>query len=202
MHVFLSHNSADKDAVRALAMLLAGEGINLFFDEWDIRLGDPLMGTIERGLQAADVFVVVWSTAAQRSNWVDIEVQTFLRRRIDNQALRVIPLMLDDTPLPALLANFAGLDLAPGNPQGNTIETVVRALVGDGQRDIELAQRLQRRLNELSRDNLGDADPFGWLVCPSCGSADLHRSSATDHASDNTYFMIECGGCGNSDWTQ
>ncbi|WP_366513506.1 TIR domain-containing protein [Mesorhizobium sp.] len=37
----MSHNSADKDTVRALAMLLAGEGINLFFDEWDIRQGDP-----------------------------------------------------------------------------------------------------------------------------------------------------------------
>lgn len=37
VQVFLSHNSADKVLVRSLAMLLAGEGLNLFFDEWDNR---------------------------------------------------------------------------------------------------------------------------------------------------------------------
>jgi predicted RNA-binding Zn-ribbon protein involved in translation (DUF1610 family) len=201
LNVFLSHNSADKDTVRALAMLLAGEGINLFFDEWDIRLGDPLVGTIERGLHDADVFIVVWSDAASRSNWVDVELQTFLRRRIDNHALRVIPLMLDETPLPPLLANYAGMNLIPGNPLNNTIETVVRALLGN-ERDVQLAQRLQRRLNELAKASLGEDDHFGWLVCPACGSENLRRDSATDHERDNTYYTIHCEECGNGDWTQ
>lgn len=201
MIVFLSHNSADKETVRTLAMLLAGEGINLFFDEWDIRLGDALMGVIEQGLQDADIFVVVWSDAARRSNWVDVEVQTFLRRRVDNHALRVIPLMLDDTPLPALLANYAGMNIAPGNRQGNTIETVVRALVGDD-RDVQLAQRLQRRLNQLAEEILGPGDPFGWLVCPGCGSDQLTRNSVTDPDRDETYYTIHCDVCGHGDWTQ
>lgn len=182
-------------------MLLAGEGINLFFDEWDIRLGDPLMGTIERGLHDADVFIVVWSAAASRSNWVDVELQTFLRRRIDNDTLRVIPLMLDETPLPPLLANYAGMNLMPGNPLNNTIETVVRALLGN-ERDVQLAQRLQRRLNELAKASLGDDDHFGWLVCPGCGSENLRRDSATDDQRDNTYYTIHCEDCGRSDWTQ
>lgn len=201
VNIFLSHNSANKDTVRALAMLLAGEGINLFFDEWDIRLGDPLMGTIERGLYDADVFIIVWSDAASRSNWVDVELQTFLRRRIDKNTLRVIPLMLDETPLPPLLANYAGMNLMPGNPLNNTIETVVRALL-ESERDVQLAQRLQRRLNDLAKANLGDGDPFGWLVCPGCGSENLLRGSATDYQRDNSYFTINCEDCGRSDWTQ
>lgn len=201
MNVFLSHNSADKDTVRALAMLLAGEGVNLFFDEWDIRLGDPLMGTIERGIQDADIFVIVWSNAARESNWVDVEVQTFLRRRIDNQALRVIPLMMDGTPLPALLANYAGLNIAPDNPQGNTLETVVRRLVGDEQ-GIQLAQRLQRRLNELTEMLVDKNDPFGLAVCPTCSSDQLHRSGKHDPVGDEFYYFIECKECGYSDWTQ
>ncbi|MCP4560320.1 MAG: toll/interleukin-1 receptor domain-containing protein [Bosea sp.] len=201
MRIFLSHNSADKVLVRTLAMLLAGEGLNLFFDEWDIRLGDPLIGSIERGLQEADVFIIVWSEAARRSNWVDVELQTFMRRRIDNQALRIVPLMLDATPLPALLSNFAGMNLAPDNPTGNTVETVVRALVGD-RRDIALAQQLQARINQLAREHLGDADPFGWLVCPACASDRIKRSTTTDYDRDEVYYLISCEACGNGDWTQ
>ncbi len=179
MNVFLSHNSADKDTVRALAMLLAGEGINLFFDEWDIRLGDPLMGTIERGIEDADVFMIFWSENARQSNWVDTEVQTFLRRRIDRPELRVVPLFLDAAPLPALLANYAGLNLAPDNPQGNDIETVVRALVGD-ERNVELAQRLQRRLNSLAEECLGQGDPSacGLVNDGQPGCACLHLCHA------------------------
>lgn len=201
MNIFLSHNSADKELVRALAMLLTGEGINVFFDEWDIRLGDPLMGTIERGLHDADVFIIVWSDAASRSNWVDVELQTFFRRRIDNHDLRVIPLILDGTPLPPLLSNYAGMNLMEGNPQNNTIETVVRTLLGN-ERDVQLAQRLQRRLNELAEACLDEGDPFGWLVCPSCGSANLRRGSTTDPERDEIYYTIGCEDCGSGDWTQ
>lgn len=201
MHIFLSHNSADKVVVRTLAMLLAGEGITPFFDEWDIRIGDPLMRTIERGIEDADVFLIFWSASALQSNWVDAELQTFLRRRIDNPVLRPVPIMLDDTPLPALLANYAGMNISEGNPQGDTIETVVRSLVGDD-RDVQLAQRLQRRLNQLALKNLGDSDHFGWLVCPGCGSNRLRRYTHVDPARDDIYYMIDCEDCGCGDWTQ
>ncbi|MEE8167476.1 MAG: hypothetical protein V3T58_01220 [Candidatus Hydrothermarchaeales archaeon] len=43
---------------------------------------------------------------------------------------------------------------------------------------------------------------FGWRVCPRCGSDNLEGSSYTDYTEDETYFMIRCKGCGNSEFNR
>lgn len=180
-------------------MLLAAEGASIFFDEWSIPLGAPLVGGIQTGIAESDVFILIWSAAAQSSNWVGAEAQAFVRRRMDQQHLRIIPLMIDETPLPAMVADYRGLNLAPGTPQGNTLETVIQVLFGE-HRDVEIAQRLQLRLLQLARDNTDARDHFDWIVCPACASANLKRSSA--QMEDDIYYMIECQDCGRGDWTQ
>jgi hypothetical protein len=40
--VFLSHSSADKTVVRELAERLRGDGIRVWFDEWEIKFGDSI----------------------------------------------------------------------------------------------------------------------------------------------------------------
>jgi len=55
--VFLSHNSADKPRVRALAERLRSAGLRVWFDEWVIKPGDDIYLSIERGLEAARVQV-------------------------------------------------------------------------------------------------------------------------------------------------
>lgn len=47
------------------------------------------------------------------------------------------------------------------------------------------------------------SDPvFGIGRCPSCGSSELERQSATDYKRDETYYTIGCKECGWGDWTQ
>ena len=38
--VFLSHSSKDKAIVRPLAERLRAHGLQVWFDEWELRLGD------------------------------------------------------------------------------------------------------------------------------------------------------------------
>lgn len=52
--LFLSHSSADKTFVEKLAKDLEGVGVNVWFDKWEIKVGDSLTGKIEEGLQAND----------------------------------------------------------------------------------------------------------------------------------------------------
>lgn len=162
----------------------------------NIRPGDSIVGGIEAGLAEADVFVLVWSAAAHASNWVGTEVRAFLRRRVDDQSLRIVPLIVDGTELPILVADYRGFDLTAGT----TLEEVAQEMTGHP-RDVELAMRLQKRLLEITEGATG-GDMFPYLVCPTCGSAELKRGTEIDYKRDETYYTITCQDCGWSDWTQ
>src|SRR5258708_17867989 len=84
MLAFISHNKADKTTARLLAVELVQTGMNVWFDEWNLRPGDSIIGGIEKGLSGCDVFVLIWSRSAQKSNWVDTEVRAVLNRRVGN----------------------------------------------------------------------------------------------------------------------
>lgn len=197
MKVFISHNKADNTSARSLAMLLVEQGIDVWFDEWEIRPGESITGGIERGLTECDVFVLLWSAAAQASNWVGTEVRAFIRRRVDDQLLRIVPLMIDGTALPALVADYRGFNLS-GNV---TLDQVAAELTGEP-RDLEIARRLQTKLLELTASHASEGDPLPYLVCPTCACTELKRSTQEDRARDDLYYVIECRDCGWSDWSQ
>lgn len=197
MGIFISHNSADKPTARALATLLVEQGVDVWFDEWNIALGDSIVGGIEKGLKEANIFVILWSANARDSNWVSTETNAFIRKRIDDYGLKIIPLMVDSTPMPVLLADFRGYDLS----SGVTLDQVIAEMLGHP-RDIEVAARLQKKINELTEKNTDPHDPLPYLICPTCGSADLNRSSACDTTRDEMYYLIDCTQCNWSDWTQ
>jgi len=49
--VFLSHSSKDKIVVRGLAGQLRADGLRVWLDEWEIKLGDSIPAKIEEGLE-------------------------------------------------------------------------------------------------------------------------------------------------------
>jgi hypothetical protein len=105
--------------------------------------------------------------------------------------------MVDNTPLPALVADYKGFSLK----HPSDINSIASEIAGN--KNIEdLASRLQRRLNQLSEEQFDPSDPFPYLVCPNCGSKELKCSSATDYQRDESYFIIQCDNCTWSDWSQ
>ncbi|MGH3452496.1 MAG: toll/interleukin-1 receptor domain-containing protein [Haloechinothrix sp.] len=197
MNAFVSHNKVDKETARLLAAALVGQGVSVWFDEWDLQPGDSMTGGIQAGLERADAFVLVWSEAAARSRWVGSEVAAYIRRRIDDESLRLVPLMLDDTPLPVLVADYKGFELTPDT----SLDEIAHQIAGKPA-DIEIAQVLQSRLRHLTLKNVSEHDPLPYLVCPSCGSANLQRGTASDPSGDEHYYMIDCPDCGWGDWSQ
>ncbi len=197
MNVFISHNKADKETARFLAIALVEQGENVWFDEWQLRPGDSITAGIEDGLSSADIFLLVWSSAASFSKWVGTEVRAYLRRRVDDDSLRIVPIMVDATPLPTLVADYRGFTL------DNTVSpnTIAFEITGKPS-DIELARRLQNRLLNLTSDHCDAGDPLPYIICPSCGSSNLKRSSATDYERGDVYYVIECEDCKWRDWSQ
>lgn len=65
--VFISHNKADKDVAREIALFLAAENINVWFDEWEISAGDSIIEQISTGLRGCTHFIILWLKNASKS---------------------------------------------------------------------------------------------------------------------------------------
>ena len=60
--VFISHASEDKDGVvRPLAIALKEKGISVWYDEFELKIGDSLRRKIDQGLSKSKFGIVVIS---------------------------------------------------------------------------------------------------------------------------------------------
>ena len=155
MHVFISHNKVDKETALFLAVALEEQGANVWFDDWQLLPGDSIIGGIEAGLSNADVFILVWSSNASISKWVGTEVRAYLRRRVDDESLRIVPVMIDATPLPTLVADYRGFIL-----DHVTSPYIIAFEITGKPSDDERARRLQNRLMELTANHCCAEDPL------------------------------------------
>lgn len=78
--VFISYAHADADWVRVLARNLYQSDLDVFFDEWDIGLGDTLVHRIDDGIASVPAGVIVLSEAALKSLWVRGEYAAIMKQ--------------------------------------------------------------------------------------------------------------------------
>src|ERR1700730_1131097 len=103
--VFLSHSTKDKAVVRAVAERLRGDGLRVWYQEWEIRPGDSIPAKIEEGLERSRVLVLCMSAQAFGSDWARLESGTFRVRDPLNKERRFIPLGLAAGPIKGSLAH-------------------------------------------------------------------------------------------------
>jgi hypothetical protein len=73
--VFISHASEDKDDVaRPLADALIGNGLHVWFDEYELRIGDSLRRKIDTGLVNSRYGVVILSESFFAKSWPQHEL--------------------------------------------------------------------------------------------------------------------------------
>jgi RNase P subunit RPR2 len=191
MRAFISPNKADTASARLLAMALAECGVAVWFDEWELRPGDSITAGIEAGLSSADAFVVFWSKHAASSQWVNMELRASVRNRVEDGTLRIVPILVDDTPLPVLLADYRGFALA----RCKDLRQIAGEIAGNPRAD-EIARCLQKRLLELVIEGLPEDHELKSFICPKCGSGNLAGSRIYDQTFDEAYFVVVCNSCG------
>ncbi len=57
--VFISHSARDTDWARSFAQVLKERGVTVWFDEFDVQLGESLRDALEAGLRNSDVLVTL-----------------------------------------------------------------------------------------------------------------------------------------------
>lgn len=115
-HVFLSHNSRNKEEVRALAEALRARGLRVWLDEWELVPGRPWQEAIEQ------VITTVMSAAVLVGRdglgpWEEPEMRACLDQCV-RRRMPVIPVLLPGAPaepkLPIFLTQFTWVDLRDG----------------------------------------------------------------------------------------
>ncbi|MBQ3301775.1 MAG: DUF1883 domain-containing protein [Eggerthellaceae bacterium] len=84
--VFISHASEDKDVVaRPLANALSDAGLTVWYDEFEMRIGDSLRRKIDQGLAHSRFGIVVISRDFIKKGWTNYELDGIVTRTVSGE---------------------------------------------------------------------------------------------------------------------
>ncbi|MCX8093695.1 MAG: toll/interleukin-1 receptor domain-containing protein, partial [Candidatus Goldbacteria bacterium] len=93
--VFISHSSKDHEFVNKLVERLGKDDIDLFVDDWDIKVGDYIKEKIEKGLEECDFFMFILSKNSLQSKWVEEEIDIATLKMLSGKNIKILPVILD-----------------------------------------------------------------------------------------------------------
>jgi hypothetical protein len=86
--VFIAHASEDKDAVvRPLANALKNENLRVWYDEFELRIGDSLRRRIDLGIANSRVGLVVLSHSFIAKGWSNYELDGIVTRAVTGEQI-------------------------------------------------------------------------------------------------------------------
>ena len=102
--VFISYSRVNGEVVSIAAKLLRAGGATVFQDVVDIDYGSDWQEALASAIRQCERVLVFWSLAASTSKWVEREWRMALQA-----GKRIVPMLLDKTPLPMELSRFNGM---------------------------------------------------------------------------------------------
>jgi len=102
--VFISYSRVNGEVVSIAAKLLRAGGATVFQDVVDIGYGADWQEALAKAIRQCERVLVFWSLAASSSEWVEREWRMALQA-----GKRIVPMLLDKTPLPKELSTFNGM---------------------------------------------------------------------------------------------
>lgn len=209
--VFISHASPDKDSfVRPFAEALRRLGVNVWYDEFSIGLGDSIAGAIEKGMGQSAFGIVVISPSFINRKWTQHELHALISLNVEEDR-KIVPIWLgvtksDVAALSPSLADKMAIDTQHTDADEAAIQ-ILRLARPDlysrhPRAELEemasgaTLQKLQSEIEEL-RDQMEDLQAeVDEYRCPYCGSGLSDRIHAPADAEEKHWGMRETFGCG------
>jgi small GTP-binding protein len=111
--VFISYSQSDFSTVLDIAERLTRDGLRVWLDAWELKVGDNARQMKLKALEASRTLVFCMSGRTSASEWAELESSTFQFRDAFSQGRRFIPVRLDDSPIKESLSQFAYIDWRP-----------------------------------------------------------------------------------------
>ena len=103
--VFISYSRKDQTFAKRLAGDLAFHGLDVWWDSWQMRVGDRLDSRIKDAITECKQFVLILSSNAIQSNWVETELVYAMEREAADEDYLILPALIEDVELPPELSN-------------------------------------------------------------------------------------------------
>jgi hypothetical protein len=103
MRVFLSHSSEDRVFVNRLALDLKARGLDVWYSEWELGVGDSLASAIQAGIKHASWLIVVLSPDSVKSKWVREELNAGFAKQLAVDRVYILPVLYKDCEIPVFL---------------------------------------------------------------------------------------------------
>ena len=126
--LFLCYTHSNKDFARKLAEDLISLGIAVWMDEGEIRPGDSLVSTIKVAIDRMDYFVILLSPQSVSSDWVKRELNIAIYNQFNKRSIKVIPILIADCEIPAILRNIRYLDMRDTNKYWYNLQFLLKSL--------------------------------------------------------------------------
>ena len=126
--VFISHASEDKDGfVRPLANALIAEGLNVWYDEMTLRIGDSLRQKIDKGLANSKVGLVVLSPSFIKKGWTNYELDGIVTRTVSGEQI-LLPIWHEITKQQVVDFSPSIADKVARSTATHTIEEIAKEI--------------------------------------------------------------------------
>lgn len=159
--VFISYSHADRTFVEKLAHELIQNRILVWWDEWEIKVGDSLLQKIEAGITSTSYLIVVLSTTSVASAWVQEELRAALTRQLQEKKTIVLPVLLDNCEIPLFLRDKRYADFRTDFDPAfrNLIRAIASPDVG-----VQGREEVKEYFNDYAIDWLYKDGIFGFTV--------------------------------------
>lgn len=127
--VFISHASDDKDAVvRPLAESLRKGGLDVWYDEFELKIGDSLRRKIDSGLARSRFGVVVLSKDFFRKGWTNYELDGLVTRAVSGEQV-LLPIWHNITKAELIAYSPSLADKLARSTATHTIEEIAAEIL-------------------------------------------------------------------------
>jgi hypothetical protein len=125
---FISHATEDKDEiVRDLASALKDNGFEVWYDEFELKIGDSLRSKIDQGLINSRYGIVIISPSFVKKNWTEYELNGMVAREMNGHKV-ILPIWHKISKDEVLKFSPSLADKMALNTSIHTIEDIIKSL--------------------------------------------------------------------------
>ena len=126
--VFISHAAEDKKAVaRPLATCLVSRGLRVWYDEFELQIGDSVRRKIDQGLARSRFGVIVISPSFFAKNWPQYELDGLVTREMTGEQV-ILPLWHEITKQQVIDQSHSLADKVARSTSDFTVEEIAREI--------------------------------------------------------------------------
>ena len=189
--VFISHASEDKETfVRPLAEALRCLGVDVWYDEFSLSVGDSLSRSIDRGITGSRYGLVIISPAFVKKTWPEHELRGLVTRDVDEGKV-ILPVWhgVDRKTVANFspsLADKVAIRTADSSAEDVAIQVLieVRPDLYEAQPRSELRRLVGgKAIEELRKEISSLQEKLSDYQCPYCGALAVERVPRTGRSS-------------------